>query len=66
MSQSPPHNNNNSIVDDDNNNDNNIMYIYHVLIDTLNTHMIRINLNTVFYTHVEQSPTYAIYTKYYF
>ena len=41
------------------------MYIYHVLINPLSTHMICINLNTIFYTHVEQSPTYAIYVKYY-
>ena len=34
-----------------------IMYIYHVLINALNTHMIYININTIFYTHVEHSPT---------
>ena len=32
-----------------------IMYIYHALINALSTHMININLNTIFYTHVEQS-----------
>ena len=33
-----------------------IMYIYHALINALSTHMTRINLNTIFYTHVEQLP----------
>ena len=33
------------------------MYIYHVLINTLSTHIIHINLNMIFYTHVEHSPT---------
>ena len=42
-----------------------IMYIYHVLINTLSTHMIHINLNMIFYTHVEHSPTKTIYIKYY-
>ena len=28
-----------------------IMYIYHVLINALSTHMIHINLNMIFYTH---------------
>ena len=28
-----------------------IMYIYHALINALSTHMIHINLNTIFYTH---------------
>ena len=32
-----------------------IMYIYHALINALSTHMIHINLNMIFYTHVEQS-----------
>ena len=41
------------------------MYIYHVLINTLSAHMIHINLNTIFYTHVEHSPTKTIYIKYY-
>ena len=34
-----------------------IMYIYHALIITLSAHMMHINLNMVFYTHVEHSPT---------
>ena len=29
-----------------------IMYIYHVLINALSAHMIHINLNMIFYTHV--------------
>ena len=41
------------------------MYIYHALINALSTHMIYINLNTIFYTHVEHSPTKTIYIKYY-
>ena len=32
------------------------MYIYHVL-NALSSHMIHINLNMIFYTHVEHSPT---------
>ena len=42
-----------------------IMYIYHALINTLSAHMIHVNLNTIFYTHVEHSPTKTIYIKYY-
>ena len=41
------------------------MYVYHALINTLNTHMIRINLNMTLYTHVEHCPTKTIYIKYY-
>ena len=43
------------------------MYIYHALINALNAHMIHIiiNLNMLFYTHVEHSPTKTIYIKYY-
>ena len=41
------------------------MYIYHALISTLSAHMIHINLNMIFYTHVEQCPTKTIYIKYY-
>jgi len=41
------------------------MYIYHALIITLSAHMIHINLNMIFYTHVEHSPTKTIYIKYY-
>ena len=42
-----------------------IMYIYHALINALSVHMIHINLNVIFYTHVKQSPTKTIYIKYY-
>ena len=41
------------------------MYIYHALINALSAHMIHINLNMIFYTHVEHSPTKTIYMKYY-
>ena len=37
------------------------MYIYHALINALSAHMIHINLNMIFYTHVEHSPTKTIY-----
>ena len=40
------------------------MYTYHVLIDTLGTHMMHINLNTIFYIHVEHSPTKTAYVLY--
>ena len=36
------------------------MYIYHALINTLSAHMIHINLNTIFYAHLEHSPTKTI------
>ena len=42
-----------------------IMYIYHALINTLSVHVIHINLNMIFYTHVEHSPTKTICIKYY-
>ena len=42
-----------------------IMYIYHALINALSAHMIHINLNMIFYTYVEHSPTKTIYMKYY-
>ena len=51
------------------------MYIYYVLINALNAHMIHINLNMIFYTHVKQSYqnnlhkvlyTKTIYIKYYY
>ena len=42
-----------------------IMYIYHVLINALSAHMMHINLNMIFHTHVEHSPTKTIYIKYY-
>ena len=38
-----------------------IMYIYHGLINALSAHMIHINLNMIFYTHVDHSPTKTIY-----
>ena len=41
------------------------MYIYHALINALSAHMMHINLNMIFYTHVEHSPTKTIYIKYY-
>ena len=41
------------------------MYIYHALINALSAHMIHINLNMIFYTHVEHSPTRTFYIKYY-
>ena len=42
-----------------------LMYIYHALINALSARTIHINLNTIFYTHVEHSPTKTIYIKYY-
>ena len=39
------------------------MYIYHALINALSAHMIHINLNMIFYTHVVHSPTKTIYIK---
>ena len=41
------------------------MYSYHVLINALSAHFIHFNLNMIFYTHVERSPTKTIYIKYY-
>ena len=41
------------------------MYIYHALINALTAHMIHINLNMIFYTYVEHSPTKTIYIKNY-
>ena len=41
------------------------MYIYHALINAMSIHMIHINLNMIFYTHVENSPTKTVYIKYY-
>ena len=32
------------------------MYIYHALINALSAHIIHINLNMIFYTHVEHIP----------
>ena len=42
------------------------MYIYHALINTLSAHMMHINLNMIFYTHVEHSPTKTIYIFFFF
>ena len=42
-----------------------ITYIYNTLINALSAHMIHINLNTIFYTHVEHSSTDNFYIKYY-
>ena len=42
-----------------------IMYIYHALINAPSAHMIHVNLNMIFSTHVEHSPTKTIYIKYY-
>ena len=41
------------------------MYIYHALINALSTGIIHIYLNTIFYTHVEHSPTKTIYIRHY-
>ena len=41
-----------------------IMYIHHALINALSAHMIHINLNMIFCTHVEHGPTKTIYIKY--
>ena len=41
------------------------MYIYHAFINALSAHMIHINLNMIFYTHVEHRFTKTIYIKYY-
>ena len=41
-----------------------IMYIYHALINALGAYMIHINLNMIFYTILEHSPTKTIYIKY--
>jgi len=45
----------------DYNNNNNV--IYYALINALSAHMIHINLNMIFYTHVEHSPTKTIYKR---
>ena len=39
------------------------MYIYHVFIIALSAHMIHINLNTIFCTHVKHSPSFGIMWK---
>ena len=40
-------------------------YIYRALINALSAHMIHINLNMIFYAHVEHRPTKTIYIKCY-
>ena len=40
------------------------MYIYHALINALSAHMIHVNLNVIFYTHVKHSPTKTICIEY--
>ena len=42
-----------------------IMYSYHALINALSVHMIHINVSTLFYTHIEHSPTKTTYIRYY-
>ena len=42
-----------------------IMYIYHVFLNALSTHIIHINLKIIFFTHAKHSPTKTIYIKYY-
>ena len=41
------------------------MYIYHALINALSAYIIHINLNTMFYTCVEDSPTKTVYIRHY-
>ena len=42
------------------------MYIYRALINARSAHIIHINLNMIFYTHVEHSPIKkSTYIKYY-
>ena len=42
-----------------------VLYIYHALINGLRAHIIHINLSTIFYAHIEDSPTKAIYIRHY-
>ena len=44
-----------------------VMYNYDALINTLSahSHMICMNLNTIFCTHIEHSPIKTIYIRYY-
>ena len=42
-----------------------IMFICHALINTLSAPVIHNNLNMIFCTHVEHSPTKTIYIKHY-
>ena len=46
-------------------NNNKVHYFCHVLINAMSAHMIHINLNTIFYTHVQHSPTKTVYIRYY-
>ena len=36
------------------------MYIYHALINALRAHMIHINLNMIFYTHIEHCAAFLV------
>ena len=40
-----------------------IQYIYHALINALSAHITHINLNTIFYTYVQDSLTKTIYIR---
>ena len=40
------------------------MYLHHALINTLSVHMTHINLNTIFFTHAEYSPTETMDIQY--
>ena len=40
------------------------MYIYNALFGAPSAYMIHTDLNTVFFTHVDHSPTDAMYVKY--
>jgi len=42
-----------------------IMYIYHALVNAMSAHMIHINFNGIFYTHIGHSPTETVYIRYY-
>ena len=42
-----------------------IMYIYSAFINALSAHVIHINLNTIFYTRIENSPTRTIYIRHF-
>ena len=39
------------------------MYIIHALINALSFHIIHVNLNMIFYTHVEHSPKVLLIRK---
>ena len=40
-----------------------ITYIYHVLSNALHAHIMHIKLNTIFCTHIEDSPTKTVYIR---